>query len=102
MWWLARDEAALPTDPATLCRIEVANAPSGAPYVLLDGAPAGLDVSVSDRAGWAVSVVGAGTAGCDLELVEPRTPAFVRDFLTDAEQAYVAGAADPDAAANLV
>jgi 4'-phosphopantetheinyl transferase len=146
MWWLARDEAALPadpswlspgevrraarlyyprrrtgyllrrlavkhavaavadlpTDPATLSRIEVANAPSGAPYLLLDGAPAGLAVSVSDRAGWAVCVVGTGTVGCDVELVEPRSPAFVRDFLTAAEQAYVAGAADRDEAANLV
>jgi 4'-phosphopantetheinyl transferase len=94
--------AGLPADPGALSRIEVANAPSGAPYLLLDGVPAGLDVSVTDRAGWAVSVVGTGTAGCDLELVEPRSPAFVRDFLTAAEQAYVAGAADRDAAANLV
>jgi 4'-phosphopantetheinyl transferase len=85
-----------------VARVEVGNAPTGAPYVLVDGAPVGLDISVSDRAGWAVCLVGTGTVGCDLELVEPRSPGFVRDFLTAAEQSYVAAAADPDAAANLM
>jgi 4'-phosphopantetheinyl transferase len=85
-----------------LTRIEVRNAASGAPYVLVDGAPAGVDVSISDRAGWAVCFVGAGTVGCDLELVEPRSPGFVTDFLTPAEQEYVAGAPDRDAVANLL
>ena len=40
--------------------------------------------------------------GCDLELVEPRTPGFVADFLTAAEQQSVASRPDPDAAANLI
>ena len=98
-----------PTDPATLAGIEVRNAPSGAPYVCVDGAPLGLGVSISDRAGWAVCVTcPAGPrhpVGCDLELVEPRTPGFVRDFLTAAEQRSVASrpAGDErDAAANLI
>jgi 4'-phosphopantetheinyl transferase len=101
------------TSPAALAGIEIRNAPSGAPYVLVDGAPAGVEVSISDRAGWAVCLVGAdggddggrGPLGCDLELVEPRSPGFVRDFLTDAEQRFVAGQSpgEPrDAAANLV
>jgi len=108
-----------------LARIEVRNAPSGAPYVLVDGAPCGLEVSISDRAGWAVCLVGpaAGPAqredrslrgpqsqadfavGCDLELVEPRSSGFLRDFLTGPEQRYVAAQPDADArdaAANLV
>jgi 4'-phosphopantetheinyl transferase len=95
------------TEPAALAAIEVRNAPGGAPYVLVDGAPPGLAVSISDRAGWAVCLIGAGIhdVGCDLELVEPRSPGFVRDFLTEAEQRYVA--AQPpgdgrDAAANLL
>jgi len=92
------------TEPAALAGVEVPNAPDGAPYVLLDGDPAGVDVSVTDRAGWAVCVAGR-RVGCDLELVEPRSPAFVRDFLTDAEQRFVAARPagdDRDAAANLI
>ena len=52
--------AGLPTDSASLGRIEVANHPSGAPYVVADGAPPGLEVSLTDRAGWAVCLVGDG------------------------------------------
>lgn len=95
----------LPADPAALARIEVANAPSGAPYALVDGVPAGLEVSLSDRAGRAVCVVDTGPVGCDLEVVEPRSLGFRNDFLTEAERAYVSGRPDPDArdaAANLV
>jgi 4'-phosphopantetheinyl transferase len=94
----------LPAEPAQLARIEVANRPGGAPYVVVDGAPLGLDVSLTDRAGWAVCVVGADLSrvGCDLEIVEPRSRGFVADFLTPREQQYVAAAADWDAAANLL
>ena len=92
----------LPVDLSGLARIEVANAPTGAPYVLLDGVPTELEVSISDRAGWAVCVLGDGAVGCDLELIEPRSPAFVRDFLTETEQSYVAGQPDPHLAANLL
>ena len=35
-------------------------------------------------------------------MVEPRTPGFVRDFLTGAEQTYVAGQSDPQLAVNLL
>lgn len=92
----------LPADTVTLSRIAVLNAPSGAPYVLIDGEAAGLDVSISDRAGWAVCLVGSGSIGCDLELVEPRTAGFVRSYLTGSEQAYVAAAEDRAVAANLM
>jgi 4'-phosphopantetheinyl transferase len=103
----------LPTGTDALPRIELLNHPSGAPYVHVDGRPAGVDVSLTDRAGWAVVLVGepgshrAGTLGVDLELVEPRSRGFVGDFLTAAEQAYVASrgdCGDPgwDEAANLL
>jgi 4'-phosphopantetheinyl transferase len=90
-----------------LGRVEVLNAATGAPYVLLDGEPAGMEVSITDRAGWAVCLVAAdlGELGCDLELVEPRTPGFVADFLTAAERGYVESRPDADArylAANLL
>ena len=60
---------------------------------------------MTDRADQAVCLVGPpGTAlGCDLELVEPRSDAFVGDFLTPAEQGLVAAAgAERDLVANLV
>jgi len=97
----------LPGDPDNLGRIGVLNRSSGAPYVEVDGHQLGLDISLTDRAGWAVCLVGPdlGAVGVDLEIVEPRSYGFVRDFLTPAEQAIVADAPDPvqhDAAANLI
>ena len=98
------------TDPATLAGIEVGNAPSGAPFVLVEGVPLNLDLSITDRAGWAVCVLGGSAGlnepvGCDLELVEPRSPGFVRDFLTGAEQRFVAArpvGEERDVAVNLI
>ena len=76
--------------------VEVRHAPGGAPIVAVDGSPTDLAISLTDRAGWAVALVGPSgpRLGCDLELVEPRSDAFVRDYLTRAEIALVTGA-DP-------
>ena len=99
-------DAGLTTDLPSLARIEVANRSGGAPYVMVDGAPLGRSVSLSDRAGWAICVLGVGSAplGCDIELVEPRSPAFVADFLTGPEQDAVAArpSGERDVVANLV
>jgi 4'-phosphopantetheinyl transferase len=113
----------LPAVPGTLRRLEVRHAPSGAPLACFDARPVGVPISLTDRAGWAVCVLGtdvaggpdvpggadapgwAGRIGCDLELVEPRTDAFVDDYLTATERRYVAAASGPDArqlAANLI
>ncbi|HYO86198.1 MAG TPA: 4'-phosphopantetheinyl transferase superfamily protein [Dermatophilaceae bacterium] len=100
-------------DPATLARIGMLNRPGGAPYVEIDGRPGPFDVSLTDRAGWAVAVLGepgsltGGTIGVDVEIVEARSPAFVTDYLTPAEQDYVAAAGQPGSdghceAANLI
>ncbi|HSB88129.1 MAG TPA: 4'-phosphopantetheinyl transferase superfamily protein [Ilumatobacteraceae bacterium] len=117
-WLLARwtakhalaAEVGLPDDPASLARIEVrtiiGGAAQGAPEVFVDGAPRRIGISLTDRADWAVCVVGAiDELGCDLELVESRSDRFVRDFFTPREQAAVA---DPpfdvsgDTVANLI
>src|SRR5512143_4123439 len=87
--------------------IEIDRAPDGAPAPLVDSRPADAYVTMTDRADQAVCLVGPpGPAlGCDLELVEPRSDAFVADFLTASEQRLVAGAGDRDARdllANLV
>jgi 4'-phosphopantetheinyl transferase len=97
----------LPSDPASLGRIGVLNRRTGAPFVEVDDRALGLDISLTDRAGWAVCLVGPdlGAVGVDLEIVEPRSAGFVRDFLTPAEQAIVADAPGPDghdASANLI
>jgi len=108
--WVCKQAVAvatgIPTDLPSLARIEVANHPGGAPYVQVDGSALTLDVSLTDRAGWAVCVVGErrGRVGCDLEIVEPRSAGFVADFLTPAEQEFVDSRPDHDrsAAANLI
>jgi 4'-phosphopantetheinyl transferase len=95
----------LPTDPASLRRVAVRNAASGAPEAYVDGRAAGVRISLTDRAGWAVCLVSSGpdAIGCDLELVEPRSPAFLRDLLTPAERrAACAAGGDRYLLANLI
>lgn len=103
----------LGTDPADLRRVEALNRPGGAPFVRVDGADVDLRVSLTDRSGYAVCLLEgaagpeAGSPGVDLEVVEPRTLAFVADYCTAAEQQAIAGAGEVgshewDRAANLV
>lgn len=97
----------LPVDAASLARIEARHASDGAPELYVDGAAAAYDVTLTDRAGWAVCLLApVGSApGCDLELVEPRSAAFVQDYLTPAEQETFRAAADHgggDLVANLL
>ncbi len=104
----------LDTDEDRLSRIELLNRLSGAPYVVIDGREGDLDVSLTDRAGSAVSLTGpggtlvSGTVGADLEIVEQRSAYFVNDYFTPPEQAYIhaqretAGQDGWDAAANLL
>ncbi len=81
-------------DPASLGRITVRNAPDGAPEASVDARDAGIVIAMTDRADWAACTVlhGADRVGCDLELVEPRSAAFVSDYFTNAEREVVAGA----------
>jgi 4'-phosphopantetheinyl transferase len=95
------------TSAGALRSIEIDRAPDGAPVPLVDGRPAQAYVTMTDRADQAVCLVGPPDValGCDLELVEPRSDAFVADYLTPAEQRLVAAAGDGDArnlVANLV
>ena len=70
-------------------RVAIMAADDGAPEAFLDGAPSGLSLSLSHRDGVAVAAVGAlpTRVGIDLETLEPRSDAFVRDWLADEEQA---------------
>jgi 4'-phosphopantetheinyl transferase len=93
----------LNVDPA---RVEVLAGPSGAPFASVEGARAAVALSLSHRGGRALAVIGPVGApiGCDLELVEPRSDAFVAEWLAPSEQALVRGAAAGRRAllANLV
>ena len=92
------------TPPVPPLRLAALAAPSEPDSPL---SPAGVEVSLTDRAGWAVCLVWTEPrpVGCDLELAEPRSRAFVRDFFTEAERRAVAGAgraAGPREVANLI
>lgn len=114
--WTAKhavaDALALADTHTALAAIEIRNHPSGAPWVAVAGEPAPVELSLTDRAGWAVCLVGRPRGGerlgIDLELVEPRSEGFVRDYLTPREQLYVREHSErhgPDghaAAANLL
>ena len=89
---------------APFTRIEVIGSAGGAPHVLIDGQHAPVSLSISHRGGRALALVGdAGTAiGCDLEVIEPRSGAFVREWLAPAEQPLVRAAPEPALTANLM
>lgn len=79
------------TDPADLT---VRQAADGAPEALLRGRPLPLALSISHRGGWGLCALGPEEmlVGCDLELVEARSPAFLEDYFTTREQAALRAA----------
>ena len=85
--WVAKQAVgrALGLDPAL---IEIRSAPDGAPQPWYEDAMLPVGLSLSHSTGHALSVVStpARDVGCDLELVEPRHPAFVGDWFTASEQ----------------
>ena len=81
----------LPCDLLALANIEIRAAASGAPEAFLFNQTAPVTISLSHRAGiamCAVALAGPGI-GCDLEVIEPRSNAFIADYLTVREQALV-------------
>lgn len=88
---------------AELARIAVRNAPDGAPESTIDGAGIDAVIAMTDRADWAVCAIRRGPEriGCDLEVIEPRSRAFVDDYFTPAERGVV-NDGDHDLLANLI
>lgn len=76
-----------------LREIEIRSASSGAPEVFLGNHPADITISLSHREGIAACALARGDAllGCDLEIIEPRSGAFLSDYFTEEEQALFAG-----------
>jgi 4'-phosphopantetheinyl transferase len=93
--WTAKHAVAahlnLPSDLHSLANIEIRAAPSGAPEVFLFDQPAPVTISLSHTAQAAMCAIArAGfRLGCDLEVIEPRSNAFVSDYFTPNEQALV-------------
>jgi 4'-phosphopantetheinyl transferase len=81
-------------DSEMMARIEIRPAVSGAPEVFLDNHPAQISISISHRGGIGVCTVAPPdmTIGCDLELIEARSQAFLADYFTATEQALVSRA----------
>ncbi|MBK8491151.1 MAG: 4'-phosphopantetheinyl transferase superfamily protein [Saprospirales bacterium] len=75
--------------PQTLAILRGSN---GAPEMHFEGDIQPCSLSISHRAGHAIAVVATGQVaiGCDLELIEPRSPAFLSDYFLDRELGLLA------------
>ncbi len=76
--------------------VSVIAADDGAPEAYVDGERAALSLSISHREGVGIAAVGQPgiTVGIDLEVVEPRTDAFIRDWFGEIDQQRIAVADD--------
>jgi 4'-phosphopantetheinyl transferase len=88
----------VPAHPQVFKKMDIRPAPSGAPEVFFANQPAAVTISLSHRDGVAACAVAKSGVeiGCDLEMVEPRSDAFVADYFTIEEQALVARASAED------
>lgn len=88
----------LPADPQVFASIEIRSAPTGAPEAYFGNQPVAATISLSHRAGIAACAVAMPGVelGCDLEIVEPRSDAFVAEYFTTTEQLFVAQASFAD------
>ncbi len=96
--WTAKSACAAylkaPANPQAFREIEIRPAPTGAPDLFFKNSPASVTISLSHRVGTALCAIApsGGALGCDLEVVEPRSDAFLADYFTAEEQALVAHA----------
>jgi 4'-phosphopantetheinyl transferase len=100
--WVAKHAVAaylgLPCRTRDLPRIEIHAASSGAPEVFMRDEIAPVSISLSHRATSAICALAPGKTelGCDLELVESRSPSFVDDYFTPEEQVLLVGHSQAD------
>lgn len=77
-------------------KISVLNQPSGEPFVLIEGKGGwGRAISISHRSEVGMAAVPmdeTARIGADIETIEPRDPALVRQFYTDSEAQIVEAA----------
>jgi len=93
----------VPAHLQTFKKIEIRPAPSGAPEVFFGNQPTEVTISISHRSGIAACAVAISRVetGCDPEMIEPRSDAFVADYFNLEEQALVARASAADRARLL-
>ena len=105
--WTAKHALAkcLNLNVGPLAGIEIRPAASGAPEVFLANRPVRVSISLSHRGGVAACAVAPAGAmlGCDLEVLEPRSDAFLADYFAAAEQQLIAASSgvDRDRVLNL-
>ena len=94
--WTAKCATALylkrPLQHGSLAQIEIRASASGAPEVFCPDQVEPIQISISHRERVGLCVVAPfGTAiGCDVELIEPHTDAFVADYFTPEERTMIA------------
>lgn len=88
----------IPVDPDLLACIEICPATTGAPRVFLHEMPADVTISLSHRAGIAICALAKKSVrlGCDLEVIEPHSAAFIADYFTPEEQDAIERVASTD------
>jgi len=82
------------------CQFSVLNDESGMPYVDRQGSRLSLSLSISHRGGWGLAAIAlppGASIGADLETVEPRDPALVRQFFSESEASRVSKTGGHDA-----
>jgi 4'-phosphopantetheinyl transferase len=84
----------LPDDSRALTEIVISAVATGEPEVRIAGRAHAVTISISHRNGLAACAVALGKSalGCDLELIEPKSEAFVADYFTAEEQHLVSQA----------
>lgn len=82
-----------PIDGIQLCDLAILPESGGAPVAYLGGNRLDLCISLSHSSGMGLCAIGTDKlkVGCDLEKVEPRSPALLADFFTEQEQETVRG-----------
>ncbi len=100
--WTAKNAVAaylkLACDSIALSGIEIRSKDSGAPEVFLANEVAAVSISLSHRSEVAACAIApSGTRlGFDLEVIEPRSQAFLEDYFTADEQQLIASASSTD------
>jgi 4'-phosphopantetheinyl transferase superfamily len=82
-------------------QFSILNDELGMPYVDRQGSRLPLSLSISHRGDWGLAAVAlspGASIGADLETVEPRDPALVRQFFSESEADRVTGSCDADRA----